>query len=165
MHTLTHAMSVAFWSCELKAGDTIVEQPPAGYVLNIQNAALHSTCKGAAVVRCITQNIEGDESKTVLCTLRGERTEQCNLCEYWIFATFTGSLPLSLTHNTQLTQLAYSCSFLLSNSPTPQPYLPPTYPPIFRPHLWLRHPHHFHGRGRQQGHRLPQRVLPARPRR
>jgi len=33
-------MSIAFWSVELKKGKPAEVQPPEGYVLNLQNAAV-----------------------------------------------------------------------------------------------------------------------------
>jgi len=33
-------MSIAFWSVELKKGKPVEVQPPEGYVLNLQNAAV-----------------------------------------------------------------------------------------------------------------------------
>ena len=64
-------MSVAFWSVEVKAGASIAVEIPEGYVLNLQNAALQSSDKGAAVIKANTTNIEGDQIDAVLCTLRG----------------------------------------------------------------------------------------------
>ena len=72
-------MSVAFWSVELKSGKPVEVQPPEGYVLNLQLAALAGEGKGQAVVKVETVAIEGDPINAVLCTLRSEKTEQTNL--------------------------------------------------------------------------------------
>jgi len=74
-------MSVAFWSVQIKSGTEVEVQPPEGYVLNVQQAALESEkgSKGAAYLRVTTTNIAGDEQTSLLCTLRDDRVEQCPL--------------------------------------------------------------------------------------
>ena len=41
-------MSAEFWSCVLKPGKPVEVQPPEGYVLNLQHAAIHSTNANAS---------------------------------------------------------------------------------------------------------------------
>ena len=75
-------MSVAFWSAEIKAGKPAEVQPPEGYVLNIQNAALavdSADAKGSLVLKAQTVSIEGDKLNAVLGTLRTGSCEQFNL--------------------------------------------------------------------------------------
>jgi hypothetical protein len=68
-------MSVAFWSCELKKGSPAVVSPPEGYVLNLQQAAIIADDNCDAVhVFCKTEDIEGSEKETLLCTLRPKKT-------------------------------------------------------------------------------------------
>lgn len=67
-------MAVAFWSIELKKGQKEEVQPPEGYVLNLQLAALGSS--GNAIVKIHTQSIEGEELNSVLCTLREKSCDQ-----------------------------------------------------------------------------------------
>lgn len=85
-------MSVAFWSIELKVGKPVVVQPPEGYVLNVQLAALSGESGAASVVRVETLAIEGETLNSVLCTLRPKATEQCNInliFGYDVNATFS----------------------------------------------------------------------------
>ena len=78
-------MSIAFWSVSLKAGAAEVTiQPPEGFVLNLMGAALSATDKGAYVVHVTTKSIEGDDLDAVICTLRGDRVEQCQLCKFLV---------------------------------------------------------------------------------
>lgn len=73
-------MSVAFWTCELKAGKPFDFQPPEGYVLNVQQAALVADNKECLRVFVETDSIfDGNKVKSCLCTLRGEATEQCSV--------------------------------------------------------------------------------------
>jgi FK506-binding nuclear protein len=72
-------MSVAFWSAAITAGKPVEVQPPEGYVLNIQNAAVTGKGTDAVVLRAKTISIEGDEIDAVLCTLRPTKTDQCSL--------------------------------------------------------------------------------------
>jgi cell division septation protein DedD len=86
-------MSVAFWSIELKVGKPVVVQPPEGYVLNVQLAALSGEGTGSgSVVRVETLAIEGETLNSVLCTLRPKTAEQCNvnlIFGYDVNATFS----------------------------------------------------------------------------
>jgi hypothetical protein len=74
-------MSVAFWSVQLKAGKEVEVQPPEGYVLNLQLAALQSQGDNekCAQVKCDTFAIEGDKLQAVICTLRSKTTDQTSL--------------------------------------------------------------------------------------
>ncbi len=70
-------MSVAFWSAAVKVGKKTSTQPPEGYVLNLQNLALADADKGSsASIWATTENIEGDNKRVLLATLRGHVTEQ-----------------------------------------------------------------------------------------
>ena len=70
-------MSVAFWSEALKSGKQCEVQPPEGYVLNLQQAALVDGKKGqTTVVKAETLSITGDKISVVLCTLRPETCDQ-----------------------------------------------------------------------------------------
>ncbi len=52
-------MSVAFWSVELSKGKPIEVQPPEGYVLNVQQAAIDAKDDTAvATVKAKTTSIE-----------------------------------------------------------------------------------------------------------
>ena len=65
-------MSVAFWSTSLKPGKPIEVQPPEGYVLNLQNASIHTTNANATnkntalVIKVKTTSIEGDDLESVI---------------------------------------------------------------------------------------------------
>ena len=72
-------MSVAFWSVELKAGVQTEVQPPEGYVLNIQQAALAVDVAGPVRLKVITESIEGAPIDAVLCTLRQSINDQSAL--------------------------------------------------------------------------------------
>ena len=74
-------MSVAFWSTELKKGGAPSEvQPPEGYVLNVQNAAIIGSDGKALNLFAKTQDIEGNEMDVLLTTLRGTAgSDQCQL--------------------------------------------------------------------------------------
>ena len=52
-------MSVAFWSAEVSKGKPVEVQPPEGYVLNLQQAAITSDKDNAsAIVKAKTTAIE-----------------------------------------------------------------------------------------------------------
>jgi len=70
-------MSVAFWSVKLTNGKAAEVQPPEGYVLNVQQAAM--TGEGHAVVKVNTVSVEGDKISSVICTLRSKTNEQCGM--------------------------------------------------------------------------------------
>lgn len=70
-------MSVAFWSCKLSGGKAVEVQPPEGYVLNVQQAAI--TGEGHAVIKVKTVSVEGDKIDAVIATLRAKTTDQVNL--------------------------------------------------------------------------------------
>lgn len=70
-------MSVAFWSCKLAKGKPQEVQPPEGYVLNVQQAAL--TGEGKAIVKLKTVSIEGDEMEAVVGTLKSGSCDQIAL--------------------------------------------------------------------------------------
>eukprot|EP01036_Dinobryon_divergens_P041344 gene41344-54793_t len=72
-------MSLAFWSVALKAGVKTEIQPPEGYVLNVQQAALEGDGKGAFLVKVETESIEGEPINAVICTLRPNTCEQTGL--------------------------------------------------------------------------------------
>ena len=63
-------MSVAFWSVDIKKGKPQEVQPPEGYVLNVQQAALVGD--GPVIVRAKSTSIEGDVLNPVLCTLKSQ---------------------------------------------------------------------------------------------
>lgn len=71
-------------------------QPPEGYVLNLQQAALTNctNSNGSMVVKVKTISVEGEDNEAVLCTLRTPSAEQTNLNLVFGFdvpATFTVS--------------------------------------------------------------------------
>jgi hypothetical protein len=70
-------MAVAFWSIELNKGESKEVQPPEGYVLNVQLAALGG--KGSATIKISTVSIEGDDVNAVICTLREKTCDQFNV--------------------------------------------------------------------------------------
>lgn len=70
-------MSVAFWSAKLSGGKPVEVQPPEGYVLNVQQAAI--TGEGHAVIKVKTVSVEGDNIEAVIATLRAKTTDQVNL--------------------------------------------------------------------------------------
>ena len=72
-------MSIAFWSATVKVGTPLEVQPPEGYVLNLQQAALvceNDNAKGSMQVICHTTAIEGDALTSVLGTLRPNSQDQ-----------------------------------------------------------------------------------------
>ena len=70
-------MSVAFWSIKLTPGKPVDVQPPEGYVLNMQQAALVGAKAGvSATVSVETLAIEGEKLEAVVGTLRAEKTDQ-----------------------------------------------------------------------------------------
>merc|ERR1719498_877495 len=71
-------MSVAFWSVDVTSKKAVEVQPPEGYVLNLQLAAL-SSGKDRAVVKASTLAVEGDELTATLCTLKANACEQFTL--------------------------------------------------------------------------------------
>lgn len=70
-------MSVAFWSVKLTNNKPVEVQPPEGYVLNVQQAAIAG--EGTAIVKVNTVSVEGDKLDAVICTLRSKTTDQVNL--------------------------------------------------------------------------------------
>ena len=74
-------MSVAFWSVAIEQGKSVDVQPPEGYVLNLQTAALDITkdTKNPAVVKVATESIEGDAIEAILGTLKHGSAEQISL--------------------------------------------------------------------------------------
>jgi hypothetical protein len=73
-------MSVAFWSAEIKAGKPVEVQPPEGYVLNLQQAALaEGKTDASVIVKATTTGIDGDKLTAVLCTLRKNTCDQVGL--------------------------------------------------------------------------------------
>ena len=75
-------MSVAFWSAVVKPGNDVEVQPPEGYVLNLQQAALSTESadsKGSMVLKVSTIAIEGDKIVSVLGTLRPVTMEQFSM--------------------------------------------------------------------------------------
>ena len=71
-------MSVAFWSVDVTSKKAVEVQPPEGYVLNLQLAAL-SSGKEKTVVKASTLAIEGDEITATLCTLKPNTCDQFTL--------------------------------------------------------------------------------------
>ena len=72
-------MSIAFWSATVKVGTPLEVQPPEGYVLNVQQAALvceNENAKGSMQVICHTTAIEGDALTSVIGTLRPNSVDQ-----------------------------------------------------------------------------------------
>jgi hypothetical protein len=67
-------MSVAFWSVKLTNGKAVEVQPPEGYVLNVQQAALSG--EGTAVIKVHTTSVEGDKLESVIGTLRSKGNDQ-----------------------------------------------------------------------------------------
>jgi len=72
-------MSVAFWSINVKPSSPVTVQPPEGYVLNVQQAALTGDAKGLVTLRANTESIEGQTLNATLCTLRPVSADQCTL--------------------------------------------------------------------------------------
>lgn len=74
-------MSIAFWSIVLKSGDKPKEiQPPEGYVLNLQLAALTKAGKNSVkTIKITTESIEGEEMEAVIGTLRAVTSDQIQL--------------------------------------------------------------------------------------
>ena len=70
-------MSVAFWSVKLTNNKAVEVQPPEGYVLNVQNAAMVG--EGSVVVKLTTTSVEGDKIDAVICTLRSKTTDQVGM--------------------------------------------------------------------------------------
>ena len=71
-------MSVAFWSAVVKVGKSCDVQPPDGYVLNLQQAALVDA-KSALVLKAHSISIEGEKMEAVLGTLRPIQTDQFSM--------------------------------------------------------------------------------------
>ena len=75
-------MSVAFWSAVVKVGKSCEVQPPDGYVLNLQQAALvDHEAKGSVVLKAHSVSIEGDKIEAVLGTLRPSTCDQFSMGE------------------------------------------------------------------------------------
>ena len=79
-------MSVAFWSAVVKVGKSCEVQPPDGYVLNLQQAALvDHEAKGHVVLKAHSVSIEGDKMEAVLGTLRPSTCDQFSMgASYYI---------------------------------------------------------------------------------
>lgn len=76
-------MSVAFWSAVVKVGKSVEVQPPDGYVLNLQQAALvDHDAKGSMVVKAHSVSIEGDKIEAVLGTLRSITQDQFSMGKF-----------------------------------------------------------------------------------
>ncbi len=85
-------MSVAFWSVTVTNKTPVEVQPPEGFVLNLQQAALVGAAKGAAVLKVSTVAIEGDAIEAVIGTLRPVTADQINFSlvfGYDVPATFS----------------------------------------------------------------------------
>lgn len=72
-------MSVAFWTAIIKVGQPCDVQPPDGYVLNLQQAALVDETKGPVVVKATSVSIEGENISAVLGTLRPITADQFSM--------------------------------------------------------------------------------------
>lgn len=75
-------MSIAFWSIKIVGNKPVEVQPPEGYVVNVQQAALaNGKDKTSYVVSVDTLAIEGEKLSAVIGTLRTTTVEQfnCNL--------------------------------------------------------------------------------------
>ena len=73
-------MSIAFFGIELKKGKPSEVQPPEGYVLNLQNAAVNSSDNSASVrIFAKTRSIEDEDLTILLATLRPNMIDQCQL--------------------------------------------------------------------------------------
>lgn len=68
-------MSVAFWSAVVSKGKPVEVQPPEGFVLNLQQAAVVNG-KGSNVLKVSTIAIEGEKIDAVIGTLRTGTTDQ-----------------------------------------------------------------------------------------
>lgn len=77
-------MSIAFWSVKLTNDSPAEVQPPEGYVLNVQTAALTDAknANGSQVIKIKTVAVEGGELEAVIGTLRPKTSEQIsmNMC-------------------------------------------------------------------------------------
>ena len=70
-------MSVAFWSVTVSNNKPVEVQPPEGFVLNLQQAALVGGKNGSAqVLKVKTVAIEGDDIDAVIGTLRPTTADQ-----------------------------------------------------------------------------------------
>ena len=77
-------MSIAFWSSIIKPGTDVEVQPPEGYVLNLQQAALvidgdSAAAKGNMQLKVQTIAIDGEDIKSVLGTLRANAVDQFSM--------------------------------------------------------------------------------------
>ena len=73
-------MSIAFWSAIVKVGKPVEVQPPEGYVLNLQQAALVGhDANGSMVVKAHSISIEGNDIDAVLGTLRPITSDQFSM--------------------------------------------------------------------------------------
>jgi hypothetical protein len=79
-------MAVAFWSVPVSVGKPVEVQPPEGFVINLQQAALDTTDMKDGTSFCLkasTLGIESEEMEAILGTLRCGKTDQMNLGEYF----------------------------------------------------------------------------------
>ena len=73
-------MSLAFWSIQITHDKPVEVQPPEGYVLNIQQAAIDGgDSKSALVIKAETLSIEDEKIVAVIGTLRPGTVDQINL--------------------------------------------------------------------------------------
>ncbi len=72
-------MSVAFWATKIVAGKPVEVQPPEGYVLNVQQAAIvNGKDNQSYTVNVDTLAIEGEKLEAVIGTLRPGKVDQFN---------------------------------------------------------------------------------------
>ena len=86
-------MSLAFWSVTVAEGKPTEVQPPEGYVLNLQQAALEGGVeKHSVLIKVSTVSIEEEDINAVIGTLRSGHTDQLSLglvFGYEVPVTFT----------------------------------------------------------------------------
>lgn len=72
-------MTVAFWTASVKVGHPVEVQPPEGYYLSLQQAAISGNVVDAIILKVSTISFNGDEVEAVVGTLRPIRSDQINL--------------------------------------------------------------------------------------
>jgi hypothetical protein len=89
-------MSLAFWSIAVTSEKPVEVQPPEGYVLNIQQAALENGKNNEAVLlKAETVSIEDEVLAPILGTLRSGAVDQISLGRRY-FKHFPLEIILSL---------------------------------------------------------------------
>ncbi len=71
--------SIAFWSAKVNVNNPCDVQPPEGFVLNVQQAALSENVEGAMILKVSTVSIQGEDLEAVIGTLRPIHSDQITL--------------------------------------------------------------------------------------